>query len=176
MRLILLTVVIATVVGLLGGGSLRAFPSVPLRWWGLALVGVVLQFARTSEGFAYAALLVSLALLLVFAFVNLRAAGFILIFVGLLLNTVVIVANHGMPVTREALGTSGATSTLEELRTEGGAKHHLADDGSLLLPLADSIGISAPIDEAVSVGDLCVQAGVAWYLVVALRPRRTSSA
>ncbi len=171
MRLILLTVAIAGIAGLLAGGSLRVFPSVPLRWWGLALVGVVLQFSRTSGAIADAMLLVSFVLLLVFAFMNLRAAGFILISVGLLLNALVIVANHGMPVTRHALDSAGGASTLDELRTQGGAKHHLANDGSVLLPLADVIGIPSPIDEVVSVGDLCVQIGVGWYIVIALRPR-----
>ena len=171
MRLILLTVAIAVIVGLLLGGSLRVFPSVSLRWWGLAIAGVVLQLARVSGAYAFAVLLLSFVLLLLFAFVNIQVAGFILIFTGLLLNAVVIVANHGMPVTREALKASGEMSALHELRTQGGAKHHLADDGSVLLPLADVIGVGRPIDEAVSVGDLCVQLGVGWYIVTALRPR-----
>ena len=171
MRLILLTVAIAVIVALLLGGSLRVFPSISLRWWGLAIAGVVLQFARVSGTYAYALLLVSFLLLLLFAFVNIQVAGFILIFTGLLLNAVVIVANHGMPVTREALRVSGAMSTLHELVTEGGAKHHLADEGSVLMPLADVMGVGWPIEEVVSVGDLCVQLGVGWYLVAALRPR-----
>jgi hypothetical protein len=169
--LILITVALATIVGLATGGSLREFPSIPLRWWGVAIAGVALQVAPTPASLAYAALLVSLAVLLVFAFVNLRTAGFILIFVGLALNAVVIVANHGMPVTREALASSGeVTTTVSDLRTNGGAKHHLADDGSVLLPLADSIGLGSPIDAVVSVGDLCIQLGVGWFIVVALRP------
>lgn len=174
MSLILVTVALATIVGLVTGGSLRAFPSIPLRWWGLAIAGVVLQFVPVPGVLAYAVLLLSFAVLLVFTFINLRAAGFILIFVGLMLNAVVIVANHGMPVTMRALAASGEVTTLHELRTNGGAKHHLADQGSVLLSLADSIGIGTPIDEAVSVGDLCVQLGVGWFIVAALRPRASS--
>jgi Family of unknown function (DUF5317) len=172
--LILVTVALATIVGLVTGGSLRAFPSIALRWWGLAIVGVVLQFVPVPVVLAYAVLLLSFATLLVFTFINLRAAGFVLIFVGLMLNAVVIVANHGMPVTMRALAASGEVTTLHELRTNGGAKHHLAEGSSVLLPLADSIGIGTPIDEAVSVGDLCVQLGVGWFIVAALRPRPSS--
>jgi len=172
--LILVTVAIATIVGLLTGGSLNVFPSIRLRWWGLAIAGIALQFVPVPGAFAYAALLLSFAALLVFAFINLRAAGFILIFVGLALNALVIVANHGMPVTMRALAASGEVSTLHELRTNGGAKHHVADDGSVLLLFADSIGIGTPIDEAVSVGDLCMQLGVGWFIVVALKPRSAS--
>ena len=173
MSLILITVALATIVGLATGGRLREFPSIPFRWWGVAIAGVALQLAPTSAALAHAALLISLAALLVFALVNLRTAGFILIFVGSVLNAAVIVANHGMPVTREALAASGEVSTtLSDLRTNGGAKHHLADDGSVLLPLADAIGIPAPVGAIVSVGDICVYLGVGWFVAAALRPRR----
>ena len=61
---------------------------------------------------------------------------------------------------------------MAELRANGGAKHHLADEGSILLPLADAIGIPAPVGAIVSVGDICVYLGVGWFLAAALRPRR----
>jgi hypothetical protein len=168
---ILLTIVVALVIGLLAGGNLRVFPSVPIRWWALAIAGVVLQWFPISGDAAYWALLASLALLAVFAVVNIRVPGFILILTGLLLNALVIAANHGMPVTERALMRSGQEATLHDLRTSGGAKHHLVDDGTILLPLADVIAIPRPISQIVSVGDLCVHLGVAWFIVVALRPR-----
>ena len=43
-KLIVITIVGAMIVGLLAGGSFRYFPSIPLGWWSLAIVGVVLQF------------------------------------------------------------------------------------------------------------------------------------
>ncbi len=171
---ILIVAVAGVVIGLLAGGSIRSFPTVTLRWWPLAVIGLGLQFAPIADRWAFAALVGSLALLLSFAFINLRSPGFILILTGLMLNAVVIVANHGMPVTRAALSGSdqAATAAETELRASGGAKHHLADDGSVLLPLADSIGIPAPVNAIVSVGDLCVYLGVGWFVAAALRPRR----
>lgn len=172
MRLILVTIVAATTVGLLAGGRVRFFPSIPLAWWSLAIVGVALQFFGGGGDTAYWALIGSFVLLLAFAVLNLRAPGFILIFVGLLLNALVIVLNHGMPVTRQALVRSGQESTLADLREHGGAKHHLADGDTVLLALGDAIAIPKPIGQAVSVGDLCVHLGVGWCIAASLRPRQ----
>jgi hypothetical protein len=163
--LILITVVVAVIVGLLAGGSFRDFPSIPLGWWSLAIGGVVLQLVPLSGDAGFWSLVASFVLLLAFALLNLRAPGFILIFIGLLLNAIVIVANHGMPVAREALVRSGQESTLS----------HLADDDTVLLVLGDSIVVPEPIGVAVSVGDLCVYLGVAWCFAASLRPRERST-
>jgi hypothetical protein len=176
MTLILITVVGATIVGLLAGGSFRYFPTIPLGWWSLAIAGIILQFLPLTGDIAFWALVASFVLLLAFAFLNVRAPGFILICTGLLLNAIVIVANHGMPVAREALVRSGQESTLSDLRENGGSKHHLADDGTVLLLLGDSIVVPEPVGVAVSVGDLCVYLGVAWCFAASLRPRERSTA
>jgi hypothetical protein len=170
-KLILLVIAVATIVGLLSGGRFRFFPSIPLGWWSLAIVGVVLQFLPFTGETAYWALIGSFALLLAFAALNVRAPGFILIMAGLLLNTIVIVANHGMPVTREALVRSGQEATLTDLRANGGAKHHLAGSNETLLALGDAIALPLPIGQAVSAGDLALHLGVAWCIVASLRPR-----
>ena len=171
MRLIMFTVVAATVVGLLTGGTLRDFPSVKFRDAWLALAGVVLQFIPLGGVIGTALLYASFAALIAFAALNVRAQGFALIVIGLALNAVVIVANQGMPVTRNALEGSNQAATLEELIANGGAKHHLADGGTILLPLGDVIPLGAPLDQAISVGDVCVQLGAAWFIVASM-PRR----
>ena len=176
MRLIFITIAAEMIVGLLAGGSFRYFPSIPLGWWSLAIAGIVLQILPLSGDAGFWALAISFALLLIFALLNLRAPGFILIFTGLLLNAVVIVGNHGMPVAREALVRAGQESTLSDLRENGGSKHHLADDDTVLLVLGDSIVVPRPVGVAVSVGDLCVYLGVAWCFAASLRPRERGTA
>ncbi|MGH2595322.1 MAG: DUF5317 family protein [Actinomycetota bacterium] len=171
MRLILLTVVAATVVGLIAGGTFRDFPSAKLRWWGLALAGAVLQFIPSRGATAMVLLLASFAALIAFAIVNVHAPGFGLILAGLALNALVIAVNQGMPVTRHALVASNQTATLDDLIHNGGAKHHLADGGTSLEPLGDVIPLGAPIDQTISIGDTCVQLGTAWFIVFAM-PRR----
>jgi hypothetical protein len=174
--LILITIAGALIVGLLAGGSFRYFPSIPLGWWSLAIAGIVLQFLPLTGDAGFWALAVSFALLLAFALLNLRAPGFILIFTGLLLNAIVIVANQGMPVAREAIVRSGQVSTLSDLRENGGAKHRLANDDTVLLVLGDSVVVPQPIGVAISVGDLCVYLGVAWSFAASMRPRERGTA
>jgi uncharacterized protein DUF5317 len=175
-KLILLVIAAALIVGLLTGGSFRYFPSIPLGWWSLAIGGVVLQFIPLTGDAGFWALAGSFVLLFAFALLNIRAPGFILIFCGLLLNAIVIFANHGMPVAREALIRSGQESTLADLRENGGSKHHLADEDTVLLVLGDSIVIPKPIGVAISVGDLCVYLGVAWCFVASIHPRERGTA
>ena len=86
MRLIMLTVVAASVAGLLAGGTFRDFPSTRLRSAWLALAGVVLQFIPVGGTVGTILLYASFAALLAFAFLNIRAPGVVLILIGLALN------------------------------------------------------------------------------------------
>ncbi len=170
MRLILLTIAVALLVGALAGGSLRDFPVVRIRWWGLALAGVALQLVVVRGAWAFWVLEISFVLLVTFVVANLRAPGFALILIGLALNAIVITANQGMPVTRHAIEASGQHGTLGELLSNGdGQKHFLAGHGTVLLPLGDVIAIPRPIGQAVSIGDLFVHLGVAWFIVLGMR-------
>jgi hypothetical protein len=174
MRLILLTVLVALGVGLATGGSLREFPTLKTRWWWLALAGVAMQFVTGGGTLEVALLLGSFVALLVFVLANVRAPGFPLILIGLLLNLAVIAANQGMPVTRHALEASGQGGTFTELATNGdGQKHYLVEegDGTLLLPLGDVIALGGPVRQAISFGDIFVHLGIAWFIVVAMRRR-----
>ena len=103
----------------------------------------------------------SFGLLLVFAVLNVDRPGLLLFAVGVLLNALVVIANGGMPITRQAVIRSDQASTLPALDAgEGGAKHHLANDDSVLVILGDVTGVPAPIGAAVSVGDLVLYAGI----------------
>jgi len=72
-KLILLVIAAALIVGLLTGGSFRYFPSIPLGWWSLAIGGVVLQFLPLGGDAGFWALVASFVLLLAFALLNIRA-------------------------------------------------------------------------------------------------------
>jgi hypothetical protein len=174
MRLILLTVLASLAIGLLAGGSLRDFPAVKTRLTWLILIGVGLQFAAVRGTLAFPVLLASFLFLIAFVLANVRAPGFALILVGLSLNALVIGLNQGMPVSRQALVSSGQSSTIVDLTTDtDGQKHFLADDETDLLPLGDVIAIGDPIRQAISIGDVFVHVGIGWFIVVALRkPKR----
>lgn len=171
MRLVLVTIPVAVLVGYLAGGRLGRLAHAPVRWRSLALAGIALQFAPVSGAPGVVVLLASFALLLTFAGANTRLPGLPLVLLGLLLNSVVIGANQGMPVTRDALVASGQRDTLGDLIERPGAKHHLATSEDVLLPLADAIPIGYPIRQAVSAGDLFVHVGAMLFVVSGMRRR-----
>jgi hypothetical protein len=181
MSLFVSVIALAVLLGYAFGGRLHRLEGLHLRWWGLAVGGLAIQFLPLPEGQGGMDLLVrsgvlalSYALLLLFAFVNVRLPGMPLLFLGLACNGLVIVANGGMPVSAEALRDSGQADVIRMLADEGAAKHHLMTDEDILTFLADVIPVPAPIRQVMSVGDVFVYAGLIWLTVSAMRGRASS--
>ena len=175
MKLILGAIVLAIAIGFVIGGSLRNLSHVRIRWPALALVGLGLQLVpvgSNQSGLGFGLLMLSYVLLMAFAVVNVRCAGFPLIVVGLVLNALVIGVNHGMPVERHALIASGQGNTLSALEHDGGAKHHLATSSDRLLFLGDVVAVPQPAGQVVSAGDVFTYAGVIWFVMAGMRRRR----
>lgn len=174
MTLILLILVVAVLAGLLAGGSLRPFERVRVHWWALAPLGLALQMAPVPdlgsldpEIVAALMLLGSYAALVSFTAINRRLPGAPLILAGLALNLAVIAPNGGMPVDEAALRRAGA----ETVTIEGDAKHHLMSEADVLPFLGDMIAIPEPAGLVVSVGDVELYAGLAWFLVMTMLGR-----
>jgi hypothetical protein len=119
-------------------------------------------------------LLGSFVLLSIFALVNIRTPGFGLIAIGVTMNFLVIGANGGMPVSSHALVASGQIDTVADLTNNADSyvKHHLADDGDVVLWLGDVIALPPPISQAISLGDIFTYGGVAVVIVSGMRRRR----
>lgn len=84
---------------------------------------------------------------------------------GLLLNTLVILANGGhMPVSPDALKRAGIEGWEELLKNRGDAVHSLLDESTRLPFLGDVIALP-PLRKAVSPGDLFILAGIAGVIV-----------
>jgi hypothetical protein len=165
---------LAVPVAYLTGGRVGRVPAVAVRRPALVPVALAMQLAPAPRPWAMILLLGSFALLLSFVAGNLRRPGFPLMLVGLLLNLVVIGANAGMPVSRQALVHSGQQELLAEFLAPGGeVKHHLARPDTRLLPLGDVIAFAPPLRQVVSVGDVFVYGGGIWLLLAAMHgPRR----
>jgi hypothetical protein len=181
MKLFALAIVAAMLLGLAFGGRFSRLESLRLHWWGLALVGLVIQFVPLPEGAAGVDLVVrsvvlaiSYTLLLTFAAANLRIAGMWLLMIGLAMNCAVIVANGGMPVEAQTLIDSGQEDVLASLQAERADKHHLLTDSDVLTSLADVIAVPPPIAQAISIGDVFIYAGLMWTIVAAMRGRTPS--
>lgn len=161
---------VGLVLGLALGGRPRYLAQKSFRWWLLLPLGVVLQFVVEADGVpaAQALLVVSYAYLLIFCAANLPHAGMGVIFIGILLNAIVITANGGMPVREEAVRQAGIAAPGEAITIEG-VKHHLEDDDTTLMFLGDIIAVE-PLEQVLSFGDLILSAGVADLLVHLLLP------
>ncbi len=177
MLLLLSVLVVSVFAGLIAGGRPARLFDVKLSWWPLLPIALALQFVPVPEGpsgrwVALGALLASYALLVSVAVCNIRRAGFPLILAGLLLNAVVVVANGGMPVSYEAVVASGQPEVAEELKAGelGEFKHKLAEEEGVFLPfLADVIPVGRPFRQVVSAGDIVFYAGIAWFVIGAMR-------
>jgi hypothetical protein len=186
MKLFALVILFGVLVGYLTGGRLSRFESMRPRWWWLALAGLgIQQFVPLPEGDAGTDLLVrtlvlslSYTLLVVFAAVNIRVPGMVLILIGLACNFAVIAANGGMPVRAQTLRESGQEDVLalleEDGEEDGAAKHHLMTDEDTLRFLGDVIAVPQPIGQAISVGDVFMYTGLIWLIVAVMRARTPS--
>ncbi len=169
---------LSVLVGYLLGGRLRTFERLRLRWWALAPLGLALQAMPLPDSRHGTDLVVRIVLLscsyvmlLVFVGVNFRIAGMPLLFIGLALNCIVIAANGGMPVSRQALEASGQSDVLELLLQDEGAKHHLLTPEDHVTFLGDVIPVGGPLHQVVSAGDVFVYSGIAWLIVAVMRGR-----
>lgn len=180
MVLLILAVVVAGIlVGVALGGDIRTLSDVKLRWWPLAPLGLALQVipVPSREGqidhwLSVGLLVASYVILLVFVGLNIRLVGFPLIAVGFAMNLLVISLNGGMPVTEDAIRRADparATAELARLQEHGGAKHHLARDDDVLLPLADVIPLGSPLNQVLSAGDVVFMVGVFWVIAAATK-------
>ena len=173
---VLIVIAAAVLVGLLAGGSLRNFESLRVHWWLLAFVGLALQVVPVSDVAAVpmwvlgaGMLIASYVLLLAFLTVNRWIPGAPVMAIGLLLNLAVVAANGGMPVSADAIEAAGGSASA--LTDGAGAKHHLMNDADVLTPLGDVLPIPSPIAVVLSIGDVLLYAGIAWFVVQVMRGR-----
>jgi hypothetical protein len=168
MSFVVLILLIAIGTGFLLGGSLRRLETVRLHWWGAALLGLAVQGLASPSGVWSARLtvLVSSGLLLAFVVINRRLPAAFLMAVGLVLNLAVMLPSGSMPVSATAIRLAGGHDL-----TIADPRHHLAMEGEVVTPLGDAIPLPEPIGVVVSLGDLMIYAGVAWFVVAVMRGR-----
>jgi hypothetical protein len=175
MPLILIVLLLALAVGLLSGGSLRSWERMRLHWWGLAPVGVALQAIPIPASWderqtiGWVTLVASYVVLLAFVAVNRRIPGAALMAAGLLLNLAVVAPNQGMPVSASAVEVAAGSGSVR--LPQDSAKHHVATEGDVLRFLGDVIPIPPPFRIVLSIGDVLLYAGIAWFVVIVTRGR-----
>jgi hypothetical protein len=143
------------VVGLAAGGNWRNLERFDLRLWPGLLAGVIARaVAPFIGGLGLSASIAGLMLITLVAVVNRALPGALLIGLGSVLNTIVTLANAGMPVDLGALAASGKPVPSDGLHVLTGPETRLpflAD--VLLVPLVNNI---------YSVGDVVLAIGGFW--------------
>jgi hypothetical protein len=185
--ILLYAVVFGLIVGLLTGGRLSGLGAVRMRFWQVALVGLLFQLALFSSPLArvvgdlgpllyVGSTIVVLAALLT----NVRLPGFPLIVAGALLNLAVILVNGGqMPASPDALA---ALTGVAAVPTTDFSNSVLAVPGTPLWFLGDVFVLPRPFPFAnvFSFGDVLIGVGGGYFIVrtmhrplAAARPRTT---
>jgi hypothetical protein len=179
--LLLIGVVVGLIIGLLWRGQLANLGQVTIRLSGLIFAALLVQiviFSDLPAGFpwllAMAPILyiASLVAILIALWVNRHLPGVRLLLLGSLLNALVITANGGQmpraaplpsdPAPGIALGPFTNTKPI--------------DSSTWLTPLGDVIEVPFRPDSLISVGDVAIAVGAAWFVVGVTRPRRTQVA
>jgi hypothetical protein len=171
MIVVALILALAIAAGFLAGGSLGSLERIRIHWWGLGFVALTVQALPIRDagmGLAVASLVTSYVLLLAVVAVNRRVPGAALMAAGLLMNMAVVGLNGGMPVSGDAIRASGAEGAIV---IEEGAKHHLMSQKDVLRPLGDVIPIPRPFGVVLSIGDVLLYGGLAWWCFSVTRGR-----
>lgn len=181
--ILLYAILIGLILGLLSGGRLAPLGTARIRFWQVALLGLLFQVALFSSPLAAVVgplgpslYVLSTAIVLVALILNLRQPGFALIILGSFLNLAVIMLNGGqMPASPEALAVLHGTPALP---TTDFSNSVVATPGAPLLFLGDIFVLPRPFPFAniFSVGDLLIGIGGAIFIVRTMHHRadRTS--
>jgi hypothetical protein len=171
-----ITVAVGFGLGLALGGRPRHLPEHTFHLWPLLLGGLALQVLVETDlvpSLSLAMVIVSYALLLAFACLNLRLTGMGIVMVGMAMNALPIVLNGGMPVRASALAhadIAASEARANEVSLTG--KRHLEQPDDRLTALGDIVPVRA-IRQVMSFGDLVLAVGTVVLIVGLLRaPRR----
>ncbi len=173
--MLILGMLVGLTLGLLAGGSINNLASVRLRWVGVLLLAVILRYATeyllirgsaVVDALRLPLFVTAFGLLLAALWVNRTQPGLRIAFVGILLNTVAIIANAGhMPIWLPSLQAAGFqpsdVTPFHVLLASGLNLEFLRHAG----PIADILPIPLPlIQNVASIGDVFLTAGLGFFL------------
>jgi len=174
--LLLYAIPIGLLLGVAAGGRLGPLGQVRIRWWPLAIGGLLFQLVLFSPpiasvvGQAGPPLYVASTLVVLIALMaNLRQPGFLLILAGAFLNMLVVLLNGGqMPASPDALYAVFGT---REVPVDHFSNSVVAGPHTALAFLGDIFVLPPPMPFAniFSIGDVLIGAGGAWFIARTMR-------
>jgi Family of unknown function (DUF5317) len=167
-------ILIAIIIGFIRGGSFKKFADIRFKMgWVfpvLLLLQLVIFYFQNKVGWVGQVSNLSFMFIyvvgLTFLWVNRHHPHFIAIFVGVLLNFIVMAINGGrMPVSMEAAAVIDP-HYLEATKNALYAKHALVTESTKLALLGDIIPLSAPYprEQVISIGDIVMNIGVFLFI------------
>jgi hypothetical protein len=174
---------LAVILGLVLGGSLKKLIDLKIRWISLLLVsvfasllpqipwlGVTLAGFGTTAAFMVAVL--RYGFLLAFAVLNYRYIPVCVIGAGGLSNFIVTLANGGrMPVSPEALVVGAKDAGVALVKGGFILNYKVADAGTRLRPLCDIIQARGIYIYFLSVGDILISIGIFALIIQLMEPK-----
>jgi hypothetical protein len=167
-------IILSFIVGLIRKGNLRALSQLRLKWgWIFPLlllvqIGVFVYqnsfkiLGQASEIIYMIAYIIGL----VFIYQNRHYKGFILIFIGVFLNFLVMAVNGGrMPVSMEAASVLDP-GYLDIMKQQLYAKHTILSESTKLSFLGDIIPLTNPYPKTqiISIGDVLMNVGIFQFI------------
>lgn len=173
--ILLYAVAIGLVVGLVSGGRLTNLANITVRFWPVALIGLLFQTLLFSSPLAAVVgqlgpslYVLSTTIVLAALIFNLRQPGIALVILGAFLNFAVIVANGGqMPASPDAVA---ALIGAPVLPTSDFSNSVVAAPGTPLWFLGDIFVLPRPMPFAnvFSIGDVLIGIGGAIFIARAM--------
>ena len=167
-------ILLAIIVGFIRGGNFTRFADLKFKMGWIFPLLLLIQlgiFALQNKvevigKLSGASFIVVYIIGLVFLWLNRYHSHFIIIFLGVLLNFIVMAVNGGrMPVSLEAASVIDPYY-LEATKNALYAKHSIVSESTLLPYLGDIIPLSAPYprEQAISIGDVVMNIGVFFFI------------
>jgi uncharacterized membrane protein YcgQ (UPF0703/DUF1980 family) len=167
-------ILLAIIIGFIRGGSFKRFADLTFKagWIFplLLLIQLVIFTLQNKVGwigeFSNLSFMVIYVIGLTFLWLNRHHPHFKAIFIGVLLNFIVMAVNGGrMPVSMEAASVIDP-HYLEATKNALYAKHTLVTESTKLAFLGDIIPLSAPYprEQAISIGDVVMNIGVFLFI------------
>ncbi|MBS4212817.1 DUF5317 domain-containing protein [Neobacillus rhizophilus] len=167
-------ILLSLIVGFIRKGNLRGLAQLKLKWgwiFPLLLIVQIITFVYQNDikflGKASESIYMVVYIIgLLFLYLNRNHKGFMIIFIGVFLNFLVMVVNGGrMPVSEEAAAVLDPMY-IQALKDGLYAKHILLTDSTILGFLGDIIPLGPPYPrtQVISIGDVVMNIGAFLFI------------
>lgn len=183
--MIIESLVLSLIIGKISGGQINKIANLEIKKWYLFIIAFGIEFfllfgyqkgIGILEQYFFYFHLASYALLFIGFIFNIKNFWLDFVFIGVLLNAIVIFFNGGkMPVSVEALNLAELPEYVTQLVNNQVATHQVLSMDMTAWFLGDIIPLIPPypLNKVISIGDLIITIGVFFLIQKAMKKRNT---